>query len=303
MATNGARAAAEPDRSLAASIACICVGAFLLCINDALAKRLGAAYPVAEIVFFRMLFALPPILLIGLVAGGSGGFATRRPLVHLGRGLLAVIGTFTFFLGLTLLPLAETTAIAYTAPLFVTLLAGPLVGEHPRARQWLATLAGFAGVLLVVQPGSSAFSVAAAAPLTTALAYALMMLSARRLGRSETIWASMFYATAVPLALSAAVLPFFWQPPALADLPWLAAMGLCGGAAMTLITQAFRIGKAAIVAPFDYTGLIWAVIFGWTFWAEIPSGLTLLGAAGIALSGVYLAYTHDRGAVEAPSRD
>lgn len=291
MATTGAIEAADRDRSLAASIACICAGAFLLTVNDALAKRLGASYPVAEIVFFRMLFALAPILVVGLVVSGRHAFATRRPWVHVGRGLLAVTGTYTFFLGLTLLPLAETTAIAYTAPLFVTLLAAPLVGETPKARQWLATIAGFTGVLLIVQPGSAAFSLAAAAPLTTAVAYALMMLSARRLGRSETIWASMFYVTAVPLALSTIVLPFSWQPPMLADLPWFVAMGLCGGAAMTLITQAFRIGEAAVVAPFDYTGLIWAVVFGSVFWGEIPPALTLLGAGVIAACGVYLAYT------------
>lgn len=311
MPTTSIGNAEDCDSSPAGSIACICAGAFLLVVNDALAKRLGASYPVAQVVFFRMLFALGPIVVVGLALGGRRSFATKRPLVHVGRGLLSITGTYGFFLGLTLLPLAETTAIAYTAPLFVTLLAAPLVGETPRGRQWLATVVGFLGMLLIVQPGGAAFSLAAAAPLTTAVAYALMMLSARRLGRSETIWASMLYATAIPLAISALLVLFVWQPLALPDLPWFAAMGLCGGAAMTLITQAFRIGQAAVVAPFDYTGLIWAVIFGWVFWSEIPPLLTLIGALLIAACGVYLASTQARagsrrgivGAVEATKGD
>lgn len=286
--------AAALDTSPGASIACICAGAFFLAANDALAKWLGTSYSVTEIVFFRMLFALAPILAIGLAVAGRGAFTTQRPLVHVGRGLLATCGTFSFFFALTLLPLAETTAIAFTAPLFVTLLAVPILGERPGLKQWLATLVGFAGVLLVVQPGTDAFALAALVPLLTALSYALLMLSAGRLGRSETIWATMFYATIIPLALSAIFVPWHWKTPTAQDLPLFAAMGICGGAAMTLITQAFRIGVASIVAPFDYTGLVWAVTFGWLFWGDTLTGFAALGAMLIAICGVYLAYDHGR---------
>jgi drug/metabolite transporter (DMT)-like permease len=286
--------AAALDTSSGASIACICAGAFFLAANDAIAKWLGTSYSVTEIVFFRMLFALAPIMAIGLTIAGRGAFTTQRPLVHLGRGLLATCGTFTFFFALTLLPLAETTAIAFTAPLFVTLLAVPILGERPGIRQWVATLVGFTGALLVVQPGSDAFAIAATIPLLTALSYALLMLSAGWLGRSESIWATMFYATLIPLILSAVVVPWYWKTPTIQDLPLFAAMGVCGGAAMTLITQAFRIGVASIVAPFDYTGLLWAVTFGWIFWGDTLSGLAAIGAMLIAICGVYLAYEYGR---------
>lgn len=282
------------DAAPLVGIAFMCAGVLCLTINDALAKWLGAFYPVVEVAFLRMLFALPMILAAALVFGGPGALATRRPLAHFGRGLLATCATLTFFLALTLLPLAEVTAIAFAAPLFVTLLAVPLLGERPGPAQWIATVVGFVGVLLIVQPGSSAFTLAALLPLGTALAYGLLMLTARMLGRGETIWATMVYATLVPLVITAAMLPWYWQTPALEHLPYFIGLGFFGGLAMTLITQGFRIGIASVVAPFDYTGLIWATVFGWLIWGEIPSSLSVLGGLVIAVCGIYLAWEQAR---------
>lgn len=284
----------EHDAAPLVGIAFMCAGVFCLTVNDVLAKWLGAFYPVTEVAFLRMLFALPMIVAAALVFGRPGALRTRRPLAHLGRGLLATFATLTFFLGLTLLPLAEVTAIAFTAPLFVTLLALPLLGERPGAIQWIAACAGFVGVLLIVRPGGSAFTLAALLPLGTALSYALLMLTARMLGRGETIWATMLYATLVPLVVTGATLPWFWQTPAWAHLPYFIGLGFFGGLAMTLITQGFRIGVASVVAPFDYTGLVWATVFGWLIWGEIPAPLSVLGGVVIAVCGVYLAYVHAR---------
>jgi len=286
--------AAEPHPSPGAGIAFMCAGVFCIAINDALAKWLGAIYPVPEVAFFRMLFALPMIVGAALVFGAPGALMTRRPLMHLGRGLLATVAVLTFFYGLTLLPLAEVTAIVLTAPLFVTVLAVPLLGERPGRAQWLATAAGFGGMLLIVRPGAAAFTLAAIAPLVTALTYGLLMLTARRLGRRETIWATMVWATAVPLAGTATLLPWFWRAPALAHLPLFVASGFFGGLAMTLITQGFRVGIASVVAPFDYTALIWATIIGWLIWGEIPAPLSIAGGLIIAGCGIYLAYRQAR---------
>jgi drug/metabolite transporter (DMT)-like permease len=274
-----------------AGIVLMCAGVFCLVINDVLAKWLGAFYSVVEIAFFRMLFALPLIVGVACAVAGPRGLATARPLAHLGRGLLATCATLSFFAGLQWLPLAEVSAIAFTAPLFVTLVAVPVLGERPRPVQWLATLGGFGGILLITRPGSAALSLGALAPLTTALAYGMLMLTARLLGRRETIWATIFYATAVPLVLTALVLPWFWQTPAWAHLPYFAGVGVFGGLAMTLITQGFRIGIASVVAPFDYTGLIWATLFGWLIWGEMPAPVSIAGGIVIALCGGYLAYS------------
>ena len=294
MATARADRATETDAAPLVGIAFMCAGVLCLTINDVFAKWLGAYYPVVEVAFLRMLFALPMIVAAALLFGGPGALSTRRPLAHVGRGLLATVATLSFFLGLTLLPLAEVTAIAFTAPLFVTLLAVPLLGERPGRARWIATWAGFAGVLLIVRPGGAAFTAAALLPLVTALTYGLLMLTARMLGRSETIWATMLYATLVPLALTGALLPAFWQTPALAHLPYFLGLGLFGGLAMTLITQGFRIGIASVVAPFDYTGLVWATVFGWLIWGELPSSMSVLGGVVIAVCGVYLAYVQAR---------
>lgn len=295
MVTTRVNSIAEADGSAGAGIAYMCAGVFCLTINDALAKWLGAIYPIGDVVFFRMLFALPVIVVVGLMVGGRRALATGKPLIHIGRGLLATGATFSFYFGLTLLPLAENTAIAFAAPLFITLLAIPFLGERPGPGQWIATIVGFAGVLLIVQPGTGAFTFGALAPLGAALFYALLMLSARMLGRRETIWATMLYATLVPLVISAAFLPWFWQTPALEHLPYFMGAGLFGGAAMALITQGFRVGVASVVAPFDYTGLIWAVLFGWVFWGEIPSDLAVYGILVIVVCGIYLAYKHTAG--------
>ncbi|MGA8262311.1 MAG: DMT family transporter, partial [Arenicellales bacterium] len=262
-----------------AGIAFMCAGVLCLSVSDALAKWLCGFYPVVEIAFFRVLLTLPLVVCAGFVFGGPRALLTRRPLAHIGRGLLATCSTLSFFLGLTLLPLAEATAIAFAAPLFVTVLAIPLLGERPGVSRWAATTAGFAGVLLIVRPGGAAFTSGALAPLGTAVSYALLMLTARLLGRRETIWATMLYATLIPLVVTAALLPWFWVRPALVHAPWIVGLGFIGGLAMTLITQGFRIGVASVVAPFDYTGLVWATLFGWLVWKEVPDAPTFLGGA------------------------
>jgi len=278
-----------------AGLAWMCAGVFCLTINDVFAKWLAELYPVPEVAFMRMLFALPFIVAAGLVSGGPGALATRRPLAQIGRGLLATLATLTFYSSLTLLPLAVATAMAFSAPLFVTLLAIPLLGERPGLDRWLVTGFGFVGVLLIVRPGTAAFTPAALVPMVTALAYGLLMLTARMLGRGETIWATMLYATVVPMVITAFILPWYWQTPALAHLPMFIGQGFFGGLALTLITHAFRVGVASVVAPFDYTGLIWATVFGWLIWAEVPSRLSILGGLVIGACGVYLAWSQSRG--------
>lgn len=294
MVTARAGCAADADQAPVAGIAFMCAGVLCLTINDVFAKWLGGIYPIPQVAFLRMLFALPFIVAAALVFGGPGSLLTRRPLAQAGRGLLATSATLTFYLSLTLLPLAEATAIAFTAPLFITFLAIPLLGERPGPVQWIVTCIGFVGVLLIVRPGGATFTLAALVPLGTALSYALLMLTARMLGRSETIWATMLYATVMPLIITGTLLPWFWDTPLLEHLPHFTALGLSGGLALTLITQGFRIGVASVVAPFDYTGLVWATAFGWIIWNEVPSPLSVLGGVIIGVCGVYLAYRQAR---------
>jgi drug/metabolite transporter (DMT)-like permease len=213
--------------------------------------------------------------------------------VHLVRGLIYT-GTMGFFvLGLTMLPLAEATAIAFVAPMFVTLLSVPLLGERIARPVLAASLLGFGGVLVVVRPGGEAFDLGSLVMIAAAFCYALMMVTARRYGGREHLWAMVFYMTLVPLLVSAITLPWVWRTP----LPWhwpaFLGAGILGVGATAFITMAFRLAPAAIAAPFDYTAMLWAVLLGWWFWDEVPDLWVFVGSALIIASGLAIAY-HER---------
>lgn len=274
-------------------ILCMCLGVLFLALGDAVSKWLGETHSPLQIIFFRALISLPMIALLAHFAGGLRKLRTKRPRVHFLRGLMYTATMVCFVWGLTLLPLAEATAIAFVAPLFVTLLSVPLLGERIDPPVLIASLVGFIGVLIVVRPNGDAFQVGALVLVAAALFYALMMITARRYGAREHLWAMLFYMTFVPLVITALTLPWVWQTPQ----PWhwvgFFASGILGVAATAFITLAFRFAPAAIAAPFDYTAMLWAVLLGWWFWGEMPDLWVWVGSALIIGSGLAVAY-HDR---------
>ncbi len=277
----------------------MCAGVLCLALGDALSKWLGASYDPIQIIFFRTLVSLPLIALLARFNGGWASLRTRRPGVHLLRGLIFTGTMFCFVTGLTLLPLAETTAIAFAAPLFVTLLSGPLLKERVEAVPFAASLIGFAGVLVVVRPGAAGFQWGALIVVGAAVCYALMMITARLYGAKERLWAMVFYATLVPMLVSATLLPSIWQTPH--GLHWLGffAAGVLGVGAISCITLAFRYAPAALAAPFDYTAMVWAVLLGWWLWGEVPDLWVFVGAGVIIASGVAIAVHERRVAIKA----
>ncbi|GEK49232.1 membrane protein [Bisbaumannia pacifica] len=271
----------------------MCAGVFCLSVGDAISKWLGEVHSPVQIIFFRTLVSLPLIALIARFYGGLRKLTTRRPGVHLVRGLFATGTMLCFVFGLTLLPLAETTAIAFAAPLFVTLLSVPLLGEKVGRLPLVAALVGFLGVLVVVRPGGAGFEVGGLVVVGAALCYAMLMITARRYGVREYLWAMVFYVTLVPLVVTGVLLPWVWQVPA--PLHWLGFLGagIFGIGAMACITLAFRHAPAALAAPFDYTGMLWAVLLGWWIWGEIPDAWVFAGSALIIGSGLAIAF-HER---------
>lgn len=271
----------------------MCAGVFCLALGDAIAKWLGEVHSPLQIIFFRTLVSLPLIALLARFGGGLAKLRTRRPFVHLVRGLIYT-GTMGFFvLGLTMLPLAEATAIAFVAPLFVTLLSVPLLGERIDLPVLAASLVGFVGVLIVVRPGGAAFDPGSLVMIAAAAFYALLMLTSRFWGGREHLWAMVFYMTLVPLVVTAISLPWVWQTPQ----PWhwlgFLGAGIVGVGATACLTMAFRHAPAAIAAPFDYTAMLWAVLLGWWFWGEMPDAWVYVGSVLIIGSGLAIAY-HDR---------
>ena len=288
-----------PDRSSTGhpgrGIACVIAGVLCLTISDALAKWLGTWYAAIQLLFLRGAIALPLVAALVLWLGGRPALRTQHAKVHLLRGALNVLSACCFYTGLTLLPLAQATAMAFAAPLFVVALSRPLLKERVQASRWLAAAVGFLGVLIVVQPGSVDFQAGALLPLGTALGYALMMITARLIGPAESMLTTMLYIVVAQVVASAALQPWFWVTPAVGHLPAFAGIALFSTLGLTLLTQGFRIGPASLVAPFDYFGLLWAVLFGWLFWRELPSPHTYAGAAIIIGSGVFIAWQAARG--------
>ena len=281
-------ATALDTRDTHLAILTICAGVAFLVANDAVAKLLTERYAPIQIVFLRNLIAVPLIVLFVIALAGTRALRTRHLRLHALRGLLMVAGAWLYFTGLMFLPLAEATALVFSAPIFITALSVPLLGEAVGWRRWGAVLLGFAGVLVIVRPGGATFQLASFLPVGAALCYALFMLSARWIERAEGVWTMMLFVMLFPMLYAAPVAAAVWSPVQIGDLWLFVGIAVFGSLGITLIGQAFRLAPAAIVAPFDYTALIWATGFGWLIWGDLPVSWTVLGAAIIVVSGIII---------------
>jgi len=282
--------AEQARRQSFVGIALMCVGVACLCVNDAIGKTLTAEYSPAQVLFLRNLIALPFAILVVLKLGGRKALRSHRPVMHLFRGAIWLCAALLFFTGLKYLGLAEATALIFVAPVFITALSALLLKEQVGWRRWLAVLVGFAGVLIVVRPGGATFQLASLLPVSTALFYALLMISARWVDPRESVWTLMLYLVGAGALLAALLMPFVWVPLRSEDAWLFVGIAFFGTAGMTMMTQAFRFASASIVAPFDYTALIWATLLGWVFWSEVPDFITFLGAGVIIASGSFIVW-------------
>jgi drug/metabolite transporter (DMT)-like permease len=260
----------------------------LLSTMDAMVKYVSAGYPVVQVVFFRSLFAFIPIAIVVLRNGHWSDLKTRKPLGHLGRSLFGLVSLGSFFYCLKHMPLADLVAISFAAPMFVTALSIPFLGEKVGPRRWAAVLVGFAGVLIMVNPGSGVFGSIAFLALAATFGYASVLIFIRKLSRTETNAAIVFYYSLTSVAATGLLLPFYWVTPNLHDLAILIGIGLVGGCAQLVMTAAYRAANVSIVAPFEYTAMFWAVIYGYLLWGDLPQWNIWLGAAVVAASGLYI---------------
>lgn len=268
------------------AVAYILTAVALFSVLDATVKSLGGRIPLAEVILFRSVFAFIPLSVAVWAAGGPPALATTRPGYHVLRGLLGLVAMATFFGALPYMRLADVVAISFSGPLFIALLAGSVLGESIGRDRWAAIVAGFGGVLLIVRPGTSAFQTVSLLPLVGALAYSFIMLLVRRLGAREGLIATSVYFTAVAAVVSAAVTPLVWTTPTRGEWIRLVLAGLAGGGANLCLTQAFRLGPVGLLAPFEYTSLLWGLALGYAFWGEVPDVPMLVGAAIIVASGL-----------------
>lgn len=253
-------------------------------------KLLEGRYPTSEVILFRCWPALIPLLLYLPMQGGFSALKTRRPFWHLVRTGSGLVSMFVGFYALSQMALADYVAISFTAPLFGTLLSIPLLGERVGVWRLGAVAVGFAGAVVTLGPLSGSLDPVALFALGSALGYGVAMISMRKLGATDKSAATVFYFTlgsgAVSLALVS--MPGQWVMPDATDFAILMGIGLLGGVAQIFMTEAFRLAPPSVVAPFDYTAMIWAMAFGFFVFGTIPGWNVFVGAGLIAVSGLYI---------------
>jgi drug/metabolite transporter (DMT)-like permease len=277
-------AASNAARGIAMMLLCV----LLFSCMDAAVKFATQSYPIGQIVFFRNLVAFLPIAFYIRASGGIAVLRTRRIGVHVMRTMIGLGAMVCGFLGYSLLPLGDAVALEQSGPIFLTALSVPLLGERVGIRRWSAVIVGFAGVLVMTRPGAGVFDPAALLPLSAALLYAVAMIAIRKMSRSEAAATIVFYFTLIGALAGALSLPFQWHWPDGPGLLVLVGVGLLGGGAQITMTLAFRLAPVALLAPFGYAGLVFAMGFGYVIWGEVPDAYLLLGAAIVVASGLYI---------------
>ena len=311
----------NPDRRiLLLGIASAMGASCFFSINDSAIKFLSGGYALHQIVLIRSFIGMAVMLAVVMASSaGLAAFRTKRLGMHLLRGGFVVTSNFCFFLGLAALPLADAVALFFIAPLLITALSVPMLGEKVGPRRWAAVGVGMLGVVVMLRPGMGIFHPAMLLPLFAALCYAMLHMLTRRMGATEsaatlTLYVQMtfigvcilsgllfghgaFYAPDDP---SLAFLTRAWHWPALGDWPILALTGCASAIGALLITHAYRSCEAGLVAPFEYISMPLAIVMGIVVFGEWPDGVAWLGIALICGAGLYVVWRETRARPDVP---
>ncbi len=276
-----------------AAIAWMLVTTFFFVCVHATGKCLVASHPVVQVVWGRYVFHL---LFAAAILGPRLLRVARTANLRLQllRSLFMLGASGFYFAGVRTLPLAEANAIAFTTPILVALLAQPVLGERVGPRRWLGVGFGFLGALIVIRPGSGVMDLAAVFLLASALCNACYHIATRQLGARDDPLTTLFYTALVGTLGASAALPLVWQPLGAKEWLLLATIGGFACAGHFAIIKAYQAAPAPVVAPFNYTILIWTVIFGYLIFGDLPGPWTLLGAAIIVMSGLYILRRENR---------
>ncbi len=281
-------------RPIRAGIAYMALGVFLMTGMDVAAKWLLDTYSLSQLVFLRCAVSMLVIGIFILIRGTGRALYTHRPGWHLLRSIMMSLATFSFFYALHLMPLANVVIIAFAAPVIVTALSGPFLGERVGVWRWSAVVVGFIGVIIVVRPAPGLIGSGALPAVFATFMWAGLSLTARKLSASESTTALSLYLFPLPMLIGAFGSIDSWVAPT--GQAWLLFVicGTFGGFAFIAINAAFRWAPAAVIVPFEYTGLIWAIAAGMLIWQELPDVATLVGAAIIVSSGLVILYRETR---------
>lgn len=290
-------------------VACMCVGVLAFTFQDLIIKRISGIYPAHEIVFIRSFLALPFTLVIAHFETGLHRLKTPRIGAHMLRGSVLFLAYTTYYLGIAALPLAMAVAISFAAPLFITALAGPLLGEKVGPVRWFAVLLGFLGVIIVMKDGLGMLEWAVLLPALSALFYALAQLHGRHIGATESASTMAVYINLVFFLLSGLAgliigngafsewshpsLTFLlraWTWPTTQDFLLMLGCGVAATIGNYCLSQGYRMAEANLAAIFEYTALPWAILWGFLFFAQLPGYSTLAGVGLVVVAGVTIAF-------------
>ena len=290
-------------------VLCLVFGLVALSFQDSLIKWMSGDYPLHQIVFTRSCIAILLTVYFAHLEGGIRLLRTRRLPLQLARGMLMVIANICYFLALAAMPLADAAAIFFVAPLFITALSVPFLGERVGPWRWAAVAAGMAGVVVMLRPGEGLAEIAALLPIAAALCYAVMQMLTRRLGGTDRASTLAFYIHVCFIAVGAVFgliagdghfatgghpsMEFLlraWAWPSAFDAFLMLSCGILIAVAGYLLAQAYRIAEATLLAPFEYTAMPFAVLWGVLWWGDWPDATAFLGIALIVGSGLFVFY-------------
>ena len=281
--------APQPQPSALHGVLLIVAAVGIFAVMDTIAKYLARSYPVSGVVWAR--YAANLVILLAFLAarGELKRLRTTRPALQIMRGLLLAGATLLYFTSLTVLPLAEAAAIGFVMPLFLAVLAVPMLGERMDGARLAAVLVGLAGALVIVRPGAAVFTPYALLPVGMALCNALYQILTRKVAGLEHPLTSLVWGAIVGAVLFSFFLPFAWVTPT-DPRHWvlLAIIGLLASVGHFILIKAYDYASATGLAPFFYTQLVWVMLLGWLVFGDFPDGWSLLGMGIIVASGIYL---------------
>lgn len=275
------------DDNVKAGIAWMLLTTLFFLSLDAVAKHLVSSYPVIQVVWGRFLFHL---ILAAMILGPRFGFFVRSANLPLQivRSILLLATTVLFFFGVRLLPLAEASAIMFTSPILLSILAIPFLGEKVGPYRWAAIFVAFLGALVVVRPGTGVMGVGALFLLGCSFCNAFYQLITRKLRGTDEARTTLLYTALAGTVGASLAVPLVWTPIAAGDWPLFAALGVFGCLGHFTLIKAFQSAPATVVAPFSYASIIWAILYGFLFFGDLPDLWTLVGASIIAAGGLYI---------------
>lgn len=270
------------------------LGFGIFAIHDAIIKFLGGLYSPFQIIFFTVLFGFPWLTIMLVSERRADTMRPRHPWWVLLRALCVTFSMLCGFYAFSVLPLTQTYSILFATPLVITLLAIPLLGEHVGLHRWCAIIVGLIGVIIVVQPGQATLSLGHLAALGGVLSSALGSVVVRKIGKDERNIVLVLIPMLASFLIIGAFLPFHYQPMPIDHLAVIALLAVLSILAINLMVIAYKIGEAAVIAPMQYSQILWATAFGLIFFDEAPSQTTLLGAGIIIVSGIYIVLRESR---------